>query len=138
MIPAGRDHGLAPRLYNRCASRACVRHMPANFRRERVTLVVYKCGEARTEDYRNAMRLNESDATKHGSRPAANRARRVATAATPRARSQRASRASSIVRPGDDQVRLRAYELYLQRDGRPGDPLEDWLRAERELIGKTQ
>jgi hypothetical protein len=113
--------------------------MPANLRRERVTLVVYKCGAARTEDCRNTMRLNESDATKHGSRPAAKRGRRVSTAAaTPRARLQRASRASSIVRPGDDQVRLRAYELYLQRDGRPGDPLEDWLRAERELIGETQ
>ena len=113
--------------------------MPANLRRDRVTLVVYKCGEPITEDCRNAMRLNESDATKQESRPAAKRARRVSTAAAaPRARSRSTPRASSGVGPGDDQVRLRAYELYLQRDGRPGDPLEDWLRAERELIGETQ
>ena len=84
------------------------------------------------------MRLNESDSTKHGSRPAAKRARRVSTAATPRARSQRALRESTVVRPGDDRIRLRAYELYLQRGGRPGDSLEDWLRAERELFEETQ
>lgn len=36
--------------------------------------------------------------------------------------------------PGHDEIRARAYELYLQRDGRPGDPAEDWIRAERELM----
>ena len=87
------------------------------------------------------MRLNDSDSTKHGSKPAAKRTRRVSTAATPRVRAQRTSRESrptTTVRPGDDQVRLRAYEFYLQRDSRPGDPLEDWLRAERELIDETR
>ncbi|MCK6485419.1 MAG: DUF2934 domain-containing protein [Phycisphaerae bacterium] len=33
----------------------------------------------------------------------------------------------------DEQVRQRAYELYLQRNGRTGDALSDWLLAEREL-----
>ena len=43
---------------------------------------------------------------------------------------------SSVSQPeragGDDLVRLRAYELYLQRGDKPGDDLGDWLRAERE------
>ncbi len=38
---------------------------------------------------------------------------------------------------GDEQVRLRAYELYLQRNGDGGSPEEDWYRAEAELRGKS-
>ena len=33
----------------------------------------------------------------------------------------------------EDDVRLRAYELYLQRGAAPGNDLGDWLQAEREL-----
>jgi len=33
----------------------------------------------------------------------------------------------------EDDVRLRAYELYLQRGASPGDDVGDWLQAEREL-----
>ncbi len=33
----------------------------------------------------------------------------------------------------EEQIRLRAYEIYLEREGTPGSALEDWLRAEREL-----
>jgi hypothetical protein len=32
-----------------------------------------------------------------------------------------------------EQIALRAYQIYLERNGAPGNPLEDWLRAEREL-----
>jgi hypothetical protein len=32
-----------------------------------------------------------------------------------------------------EQVRTRAYFLSLARQGRPGNPVEDWLVAEREL-----
>ena len=32
-----------------------------------------------------------------------------------------------------EQVRIRAYFLHLERRGRPGNPVEDWLAAEREL-----
>jgi hypothetical protein len=31
------------------------------------------------------------------------------------------------------RIRDRAYELYLERNGRPGTELEDWLRAEDEI-----
>jgi hypothetical protein len=32
-----------------------------------------------------------------------------------------------------EEIRRRAYEIYLERDGHAGDALDDWLRAEREL-----
>jgi len=34
----------------------------------------------------------------------------------------------------EDAIRLRAYELYLQRGAIPGDEVSDWLQAERELL----
>ena len=34
----------------------------------------------------------------------------------------------------EDAVRLRAYELYLERGAIPGDDVRDWLQAERELL----
>jgi Protein of unknown function (DUF2934) len=33
----------------------------------------------------------------------------------------------------DEEIRRRAYESYLDRDGQPGGELDDWLQAEREL-----
>jgi hypothetical protein len=33
-----------------------------------------------------------------------------------------------------EKIQLRAYEIYLERNGAPGDPLEDWVRAENELL----
>jgi hypothetical protein len=44
--------------------------------------------------------------------------------------------APSAVLPDADMIRVRAYEIYLQR-GHYGDPMEDWLRAERELVEQT-
>jgi hypothetical protein len=35
--------------------------------------------------------------------------------------------------PTQEQIALRAYQIYLERNGAPGNPLEDWVRAEREL-----
>ena len=34
-----------------------------------------------------------------------------------------------------DRIRMRAYELYLERGTHPDNPLEDWLQAEREFQG---
>jgi len=36
-------------------------------------------------------------------------------------------------KPTQDQIAARAYEIYLERGCTPGDPMQDWLRAEREL-----
>ena len=33
----------------------------------------------------------------------------------------------------EEEIRNRAYEIYLQRGRQPGYELEDWLQAEREL-----
>jgi len=33
----------------------------------------------------------------------------------------------------EQEIRNRAYEIYLQRGGQSGYELEDWLQAEREL-----
>ena len=33
----------------------------------------------------------------------------------------------------EEDIRRRAYEIYLERGGQPGRELDDWLQAEREL-----
>ena len=35
--------------------------------------------------------------------------------------------------PTDEEIRSRAYEIYLERCDLPGSELDDWLQAEREL-----
>ena len=37
-----------------------------------------------------------------------------------------------------EKIAQRAYEIYLQRNGAPGNPLEDWVRAEREILAKSR
>jgi len=39
--------------------------------------------------------------------------------------------------PTHEEIALRAYEIYLERGGTPGDALQDWTRAERELLEKS-
>jgi Protein of unknown function (DUF2934) len=38
--------------------------------------------------------------------------------------------------PSIQQIRQRAYEIYLSRREGSGDELQDWLQAERELRSK--
>jgi len=33
----------------------------------------------------------------------------------------------------DEEIRRRAYEIYLERGEQPGHDVDDWLQAEREL-----
>jgi Protein of unknown function (DUF2934) len=47
--------------------------------------------------------------------------------------SSRTDDVSAYRAPNRDEVRRRAYEIYLQRGGVPGQELEDWLQAEREI-----
>jgi Protein of unknown function (DUF2934) len=35
--------------------------------------------------------------------------------------------------PSEEDIRMRAYHLYLERGGAPGSDFDDWLEAEREL-----
>lgn len=39
--------------------------------------------------------------------------------------------------PTHEEIAQRAYEIYLERGGAPGHALEDWTRAERELMEKN-
>jgi Protein of unknown function (DUF2934) len=39
--------------------------------------------------------------------------------------------------PTMEDIALRAYQIYLERGGTPGNEFEDWIRAERELLGET-
>jgi Protein of unknown function (DUF2934) len=41
--------------------------------------------------------------------------------------------ASANHAPNHDEIRRRAYEIYLERGGHSGRELDDWLRAEREI-----
>ena len=40
-------------------------------------------------------------------------------------------------RARDEEIRRRAYEIYVERGEEPGLELDDWLQAERELHGGT-
>jgi hypothetical protein len=35
-----------------------------------------------------------------------------------------------------EAIRVKAYELFLERNGAPGDPFEDWVAAERIVLKK--
>jgi hypothetical protein len=39
--------------------------------------------------------------------------------------------------PTHEQIALRAYHIYLERGAAPGNELEDWTRAEHELMAEA-
>ncbi len=49
----------------------------------------------------------------------------------------RAEDTSANHTPSREEIRPRAYEIYLERGGLPGNELDDWLQAERELERAT-
>ena len=49
---------------------------------------------------------------------------------TPKPRKPRATKSA----PTHEEIALRAYHIFLERNGAPGNPFEDWTRAERELL----
>jgi NADPH:quinone reductase-like Zn-dependent oxidoreductase len=52
---------------------------------------------------------------------------------------QRRSHGKIVLRVavGEQEIRVRAYEIYLARGAEPGRGLEDWLQAERELTASA-
>jgi len=40
--------------------------------------------------------------------------------------------------PTRGEIEVRAYQIYLERGGAPGQGVDDWLQAERELIEKYE
>jgi len=63
------------------------------------------------------------------------RSRVAHTVSTPEAVSQVAPMAEEGRKkaPTPEEIRLRAFEIYIQRGGIDGCDLDDWLQAEREL-----
>jgi hypothetical protein len=49
---------------------------------------------------------------------------------------KKASKAKA--KPTQDDIALRAYHIYLERGCTPGDPMQDWLQAEQELLGSAK
>jgi hypothetical protein len=39
--------------------------------------------------------------------------------------------------PTQEDIALRAYHLYIERGGMPGNELEDWIEAERQLVAES-
>jgi Protein of unknown function (DUF2934) len=39
--------------------------------------------------------------------------------------------------PAHDEIALRAYHIYLQRNGAPGNPFDDWKQAEHDLLAEA-
>ncbi len=38
--------------------------------------------------------------------------------------------------PTQEEIALRAYHIYLKRGAAPGSEFEDWMQAERQLLGE--
>ncbi len=45
---------------------------------------------------------------------------------------------NASVTQSEQQIRERAYEIYLARGGQEGDEVSDWLAAERDLRESNQ
>jgi Protein of unknown function (DUF2934) len=41
-------------------------------------------------------------------------------------------------KPTQEDIATRAYHIYLERGCTPGDPMQDWLQAEQELLASTK
>ncbi len=61
-------------------------------------------------------------------------ARKTEVAAAPKSVPAAAKPAAPAQRkPTQEEIAKRAYEIYLRRGGTPGNDMEDWLTAEKEL-----
>jgi len=47
---------------------------------------------------------------------------------------QKKQSVAAKIEPTQEEIALRAYHIYLERGCTPGNPFDDWVRAERELI----
>jgi len=50
---------------------------------------------------------------------------------------QFAMRSSETRRPRDEEIRSRAYQIYVSRNRTPWRAMDDWLQAELELISQN-
>jgi hypothetical protein len=59
----------------------------------------------------------------------ASKAKMISSAGATKPESERSPESSR-----EDEIRTRAYEIFLRRGGQPGDEIDDWLEAEREFV----
>lgn len=45
---------------------------------------------------------------------------------------------STAVRPTEEDIAFRAHQIFLERGATPGQDLDDWLQAERELTAAAE
>jgi len=57
---------------------------------------------------------------------------------SPAPKTKKAGATKSASKPTHEQIAQRAYEIYLERGCTPGDPMQDWLRAEMELAAPAK
>ena len=60
----------------------------------------------------------------------------VGVAVSPEVVLEAAKTETQVVPNMEEQIRARAYELYLQRGGNGGSAVQDWLRAKEEICGR--
>ena len=86
---------------------------------------------AQTQLMSSYLRIGSSVA--RGSRPATP----TATTVSPRPDDDLSASASApsdpVPAPATDLIAARAYQIFVQRGGEPGGPVDDWRRAEAEL-----
>ncbi len=56
----------------------------------------------------------------------------------PKTRTAPVTHAPAAPEPTEEQIRQRAYEIYVSRGRLPGDPDADWRQAQQELRGRLQ
>ena len=78
---------------------------------------------------KDSARMPRNDAIKFDAPARSSAARTSAPRRTP-VRTPTGSASGNI---SEQQIRERAYQIYLRRGGKPGDPAADWAQAEREL-----
>jgi hypothetical protein len=68
------------------------------------------------------------------SKPKRNESTGPQSISTPAAEAGQASMGNTT---HEEEIKRRAYEIYLERGEQPGRELDDWLQAERELEGRV-
>jgi len=69
--------------------------------------------------------------------PVASTGRKTVRATTSAPKSAKAAPAAAAARvPTQEEIARRSFEIYLDRGASDGHHVEDWLRAEAELLGK--
>jgi len=46
---------------------------------------------------------------------------------------KKTTKSKAKAKPSHDEIAEKAFQIYLERNGAPGDPMQDWIRAEQEL-----